>query len=263
MTETLAAGRAAGPRWRTFAWLMAAAVVATAALLPYLWALQGPTLEQVPLPRPLLLGLLMVQPLVLTAALTALGLWLGPGVGLGTPLLDAWLGGEPEAVARIRRALAPALALGAAVAVVVAVLDGTLFRAAAQTLQAGAASSPAPWQGLLASLYGGVVEELQLRLGVMTLLVWLGATLTRQARPGPATLWTANVLTAVLFGLGHLPATAALVPLTGALVLRAVVLNGLPGLLYGWLYMRHGWLAAAGAHLATDVVLHGLLVALA
>ncbi len=260
MTE---AQPSAASRWRTFGLLMAAAVVSTAALLPYLWALQGPALSQVPLPRPALLALLTVQPLLLTAALTALGLWLAPGVGLGTPLLDAWLAREPEAAARIRRALAPALVLGATAALVVAGLDGTLFRGAAQTLQAGAASSPAAWQGLLASLYGGVVEELPLRLGVMTLLVWLGARLTRQTRPGPATLWAANVLTALLFGLGHLPATAALAPLTGALVLRAVVLNGLPGLLYGWLYMRHSWLAAAGAHLATNVVLHGLLVALA
>jgi membrane protease YdiL (CAAX protease family) len=71
--------------------------------------------------------------------------------------------------------------------------------------------------------------------------------------------WAANVVTAVLFGLGHLPATAALAPLTAVLVVRAVVLNGLAGLLFGWLYRRYGLEWAMVSHFGTDLVLHAAI----
>ena len=65
-------------------------------------------------------------------------------------------------------------------------------------------------------------------------------------------------LAAVLFGLGHLPATAALLPLTPAVVARAVVLNGIAGVVFGWLYWRRGLEAAMVAHFCADLVLHVL-----
>jgi Type II CAAX prenyl endopeptidase Rce1-like len=110
--------------------------------------------------------------------------------------------------------------------------------------------------GLLASLYGGLDEEILLRLGLMTLLVWVGARLTTARRPPDAVYWTGNVLAAILFGLGQLPATAALVPLTPLVVARALALNGIAGIVFGWLYWRHGLLAAIVAHFAADLILH-------
>jgi membrane protease YdiL (CAAX protease family) len=68
--------------------------------------------------------------------------------------------------------------------------------------------------------------------------------------------WTANIATAVLFGLGHLPATAALAPLSVALVVRAVVLNGTAGLVFGALYGRYGLEWAMTSHFGVDVVVH-------
>lgn len=114
------------------------------------------------------------------------------------------------------------------------------------------------WQGLLASLYGGIDEEILLRLGVMTVLVWLIAWLTRSRHPAGWIYWAGTLLAAILFGLGHLPATAALVALTPLIVTRAVVLNGLAGVVFGWLYWRRGLLAAMVAHFAGDLVLHVL-----
>ncbi len=70
--------------------------------------------------------------------------------------------------------------------------------------------------------------------------------------------WIANLLAAVLFGLGHLPTTAALVVLTPMVVARAIVLNGLVGVVCGWLYWRESILAAMVAHFFGDIVLHVL-----
>jgi membrane protease YdiL (CAAX protease family) len=72
-------------------------------------------------------------------------------------------------------------------------------------------------------------------------------------------LWTANILVALLFGLGHLPATATLVPLTSLVVIRAVVLNGPASLAFGYLYWAHGLESAMLAHFTADVVLHVIM----
>jgi membrane protease YdiL (CAAX protease family) len=64
----------------------------------------------------------------------------------------------------------------------------------------------------------------------------------------------AIVLSAILFGVGHLPALAATYPLTGPLVLRTVALNALVGIGLGWLFWRHsletGMMAHASFHVA-------------
>jgi len=62
------------------------------------------------------------------------------------------------------------------------------------------------------------------------------------------------------FGLGHLPATAAIMPLPPELVARALVLNGIPGLVFGVLYRGNGLESAMLAHFSTDIVLHGFLL---
>ncbi len=72
-----------------------------------------------------------------------------------------------------------------------------------------------------------------------------------------AVLWIANIGAAVLFGLGHLPAVAALGwPMDPLVITRAVVLNGLAGVVFGWLYWRRGLESAMLAHFSADMVLH-------
>jgi membrane protease YdiL (CAAX protease family) len=246
--------------WRVFGVLVAAGLVGVLGLVPYLVTVLGPLLAGAGVAVPplwVLVLLQVVQVLVLVAAATALGLWLGPRVGLGAPLVHDLLQREETAGRRLRALVAPSVGLGVAVGLVVVLLDLLVFTPGLPAPAGGAVPvQPPAWQGLLASLYGAVDEELLLRLGVMTLLVWVGARLTRASVPGPAVMWAAITVTAVLFGLGHLPATAVIWPLTPLVVLRALVLNGLGGLVFGWLYWRRGLLAAMVAHLAADLVLH-------
>jgi len=68
--------------------------------------------------------------------------------------------------------------------------------------------------------------------------------------------WIANVVSALLFGLGHLPATGALAPLTPVLITRAVVENGLGGIVFGVLYRRFGLEWAMVSHFGCDILLH-------
>lgn len=105
-------------------------------------------------------------------------------------------------------------------------------------------------------LYGGVAEELMLRFGVMTLLVFLMWKIfqRRAPKPGPAIVWTGIILSALLFGLGHYGATAALTEITPVVFLRMIFLNGFGGLIFGWLYWRKGLEAAMIAHMFTHIV---------
>lgn len=122
-------------------------------------------------------------------------------------------------------------------------------------------SQPAAWKGFLASFYGAIAEEVLLRLFVMSLFAWLGSfnSKTSEGKPTNATFWIANILAAVLFGLGHLPATATILPLTPLVVTRAIVLNGIGGIAFGYLYWKRGLESAMIAHFSADIVLHVLL----
>ena len=97
-----------------------------------------------------------------------------------------------------------------------------------------------------------------MRFGLMSVLalalraVWR----RRDADLPPAVFWIANILAALLFGLGLLPATTALVPLTAAVVLRAIVLNGVAGIVFGVLFRRYGLEWAMVSHFGADIVLH-------
>lgn len=219
------------------------------------------------IPLATLVALQIAQSAVLFAIVIFIGMLLARRVGLGAPILDAATRGEPTAD-QIRGILPRSILIGVMGALVILGLEVLVFQpamlskvgdlAAALNLQN---AQPAAWKGFLASFYGGIAEETQLRLFLMTLFVWLGSffSKTSEGRPSTAVFWIAAMLAAILFGLGHLPATAALVPLTPLVVRRAVVLNGLLGVAFGWLYWKHGLEAAIMSHFAADIVLHVIL----
>lgn len=106
-------------------------------------------------------------------------------------------------------------------------------------------------------LYGGVTEELLLRWGLMTGLVWAAWRFLqdRNGTPRQSYILFAIVVSALLFGAAHLPAAAMQIgELTGYLVLFIVGTNTAFGLLFGYLYWRYGLEAAIIAHGTAHVV---------
>ena len=53
--------------------------------------------------------------------------------------------------------------------------------------------------------------------------------------------------------------TAALTKITGFIVARAIILNGIAGIAFGWLYWRKGLESAMISHFSADIVLHVIL----
>ena len=105
-------------------------------------------------------------------------------------------------------------------------------------------------------LYGGVVEEVMLRLFMLSLLAWLGwKVFFRKAEKAPAgVIVAANVISALLFAAGHLPATAMLFEITPLVLLRCFLFNGGLGLFFGWLYRRFGIQYAMIGHALAHIV---------
>jgi membrane protease YdiL (CAAX protease family) len=255
--------------WKIFFIVWIAAVFGVVAIIPYTLTLQGVTSQSLglPMPLPLLLTIQIAQNAVMFGILTALGLFFANRIGLGFPILEARLNGE-SVKGKVRAILPLSIAIGVVASLLIIGLEAVLFQPAllrelgdsVNTLNLQSAQPPA-WQGFLASFYGGIAEEIMLRLFVMSLLAWLGSFIskTTDGKPTSAVFWIANILAAVLFGLGHLPATAMLIPLTPLVITRAIVLNGLAGIGFGWLYWKRGLESAMVAHFSADIVLHVLL----
>ena len=95
-----------------------------------------------------------------------------------------------------------------------------------------------------AVLYGGIAEEILMRLFLMSLIAFILWKLffrnTSKNKLPDKIFISANIISALLFAAGHLPATAAAFgALTPMLLARCFLLNGIFGLLFGRLYRRY------------------------
>jgi membrane protease YdiL (CAAX protease family) len=216
--------------------------------------------ETLPQSKPVIVLLSLLNPLLLLALAVAIGTLLAHRVGLRSLIAEKVRTGA-AIWPQLRPQLITAFVIGLVFAGAVLGLDALLNPFAGTELaNAAAAGEPTTIGALLSQLalgilYGGITEELLLRWGIMTLLVWLGWRVVQRGRgaPHPALVWTAIVLAALLFGIGHLPAMASLVALTPLIIFRTVLLNALGGLIFGWLYWRRSLEVAMVAHAAGHV----------
>jgi membrane protease YdiL (CAAX protease family) len=255
--------------WKVFFILWIASAFSVIAVLPYLLSLQSSVLQnlKLPFPLPVVIAIQVLQNAVIFAIAIFGGMFFAGRVGLGTPILDSLTRGE-SVTDKVRAIMPLSIVLGVVSTLIVLGLEFFYFQSAMMNELGHTAeilnlqtSQPAAWKGFLASFYGGIAEEILLRLFVMSFFVWLGRFLSKTAddKPTPAIFWIANVLAAVLFGLGHLPTASLLVPLTPLVITRTVVLNGLIGVVCGWLYWKLGLESAMISHFSADLVLHVLL----
>jgi membrane protease YdiL (CAAX protease family) len=255
--------------WRVFLILWIAAILSTIAILPYVLEMQSSTLTSLdlPIPLPALIALQIVQSAILFAIIIFAGMFFASRIGLGIPILDSVTRSE-SASGKARAILPLSVGLGVIASLLIIGLEVLIFQPAMLKELGDSANAlnlqnaqPAAWKGFLASFYGGIAEEILLRLFVMSLFAWLGRFVgkTQEGKPTSTVFWIANILAAVLFGLGHLPATEMIIPLTPLVITRAILLNGIGGVIFGWLYWKGGLEAAMIAHFSADIVLHVLL----
>jgi len=219
---------------------------------------------------PPLWTLMLLQGLQLTVLL-AISILIGIGcayrVELSSHLIDRWVfhtAKSPSFAVEMKWSLG----VGAAAAIILLLLDWLMQPALPEALRATNNTEPSGLNLLTAMFYGGITEEILMRWGLMSLLVWIAWKVLKQGvtLPSQGIYQGAIVLAALVFGLLHLPATAAIVPLTPLVIIRAILLNGIGGIAFGWLFWQYSLEAAMLAHISVHAftfVLRGLLARLA
>ena len=134
--------------------------------------------------------------------------------------------------------------------------DILFFGKYSQVIMDSYAVKPTAPYMLAAVLYGGVIEEVMLRLFFLSAIAFILHKLfgKKSKKPTTGILVVANILAALLFAAGHLPATAATIGITPMILARCFLLNGGFGLLFGWLYRKYGLRYAMIAHGGCHVV---------
>lgn len=207
---------------------------------------------------PLLLKLLStIQTSILLSIAVIVGVALASKVGLSSPAAEAAAGGGNIASA-LKPQIAPALTGGLAggVAILSTWLLWKPFLPVEFVTRAEQLNKFLPF--LTRLLYGGIVEELLLRWGLMTFLVWVAWRLLQKGQGEPRVILfvIAIIISSVVFGLGHLPLASALgVDFTVAIVSYVVVANSVYGLIAGYLYWKKGLESAMIAHMLAHVVI--------
>lgn len=108
--------------------------------------------------------------------------------------------------------------------------------------------------------YGAVIEEVMLRLFLMSLIAFVLHVIFEKGKQtiGGWVLITANIISAVLFAAGHLPATLLTIGSTPMILFRCFLLNGSFGLVFGWLYRKYGlqyaMIAHGGCHIVSKLI---------
>ena len=209
---------------------------------------------------PVIKALSLVQPTVLLALAAFVGVLLAAKVGLSAPVAEAVAasGARRRLVAALRPQVVPGV-LGSVVGAASVLLTAAVFKPfmTAETvarISAFAKLLPLPMR----FLYGGITEEVLMRWGLMTLLVWAAWRLFQKERskPGAICFILAILVSALVFGLGHLPVAFILLgELTAAVVLFVIVANSAFGIVAGYLYWKFGLESAMIAHLLGHVVL--------
>lgn len=265
MTRTSDRAPAEGPGksrfGRTFLALFGLGLLGVLSMLPtVIGQLDALPPELADLPAPLAVALSLVNLAILLVISVAVGTLLAHRVGLRSLIAERVRQGKaiwPD----LRPHIPMAFAAGIVFSLVLVGLDQLMDPFAEPELLSEMVGEVDLLGNLLVGLfYGGIVEELLLRWGIMSLLVWIGWRFVQRGEgaPRPTLVWTAIILTALLFGIGHLPAMAAIVELTPLIVFRTVALNALGGLLFGWLFWKRNLEVAMVAHASTHVGIFGI-----
>lgn len=114
--------------------------------------------------------------------------------------------------------------------------------------------------GVVASVfYGGIIEEVMLRLFFMSLvalIIWKVFFRKHTKENIPQKVYViANILACVFFAAGHIPATIGIFgQLDLFIIARCFVLNGVAGYLFGELFRKYGIGYAMTAHAMAHIV---------
>lgn len=245
--------------WRLFGLYLVVGIAGALSILPYLLSLLSLSGNSLPVPLGQIITEQILQSAIILVPAVGLGLLLMDRVKLDSPYLRALVYGKkmPHGFPRV---LGLSVALGFVSSVIVSIIDLAFVRDEVLSNIQQVNTIPVAWR-FLTALYGGIDEELLMRLFLFSLVAWIGWKVWKAKDGGPTktAMWIALVVTTGVFALSHMPVTSTMEEMTALVVIRSLVLNGIGGAVFGWLYWKKGLEAAIIAHFAGDVTLQVII----
>jgi hypothetical protein len=210
--------------------------------------------QELPMPLWMLQIISGVQSSILFLIFIFIGSFCARKVWLSAPLIENLITQQDwQSVAK--RQLKPAIIAGAIGSIVIIVFAALITPHLPETfIQAGKDFQPS-WYARI--FYGGICEEVLMRWGFLSLLVWLGHKFfgTKDSRPALSLYFIAIILSALLFALAHLPTVYALTPdVNATLITYIIVGNSIAGLIAGYLFCQYGLESAIFSHITFHLV---------
>lgn len=221
-------------------------------LIPQLLFLQSAEL-------PLSVEMVQIISVAQSSILLLLMIWLGSvfskKVGLSAPVVFA-LARSENAYDQLKPQILPAVVGGIAGGIFILLFLGTLSSyLPPEFLSAGEKLMPPAYMKIL---YGGITEELLIRWGLMSFFVWGSYRITQKVGSEICSYnyVIAIILSALIFGLAHLPVAFILSSeLTAPLVAYIILGNASFGFIAGYLYWKHGLECAIAAHMIAHITM--------
>lgn len=194
--------------------------------------------------------LILINPTIILIVAILVGTLLYQKVNLSVPIIEKFLGIKEDAV-QLKQIL------------LYGILGGILTGTVLSILGFIRLISPSEFELLTGQLqltlaarflYGGITEEIFMRFGLMTLLVWLTAKLFKGLKP--QVYWIGIILSSLVFAVGHFPIVFQTVGNPSIVMISYVLIgNTVGGLVFGWLYWKKGLESAFLAHIFAHVVM--------
>lgn len=246
-------------RWKTFWWLLIMFVLAAIANIPHSRAVKELTSQTIDLEKESILQSIISNAgaaLIMGSIFIWIGLWISARANLGAPLIVKILSDKSFSDSFNKKTILTSISIGA----IVGFLMLLMLKVQEYVLPMGTAkfNHPSAIPNLFASFSAGITEEILFRLGIMSLVITAIQYLIKTETPSNKTIWIGNVLTALIFGLIHIPMSGNYFDLTPIVIGTTVLGNVITGTTFGWLFWRYGLMMAMLAHFIFDVVFHVL-----
>ena len=193
--------------------------------------------------------LTLINPTILLIIFVVIGTILYQKVNLKVPIIEKLIGIRKESIKTI--SILKYGIVGGILSGILLSLIGLVYNPIlpAEFLELGESLKPT----LVARfLYGGLTEEILMRFGLMTLIVWLCSKIFKETKP--FVFWTGIVIAAIIFAFGHFPiAYQAVDNPTMGLLTYILIGNSIGGIIFGWLYWKKGLESAFVAHIFTHI----------
>jgi hypothetical protein len=190
----------------------------------------------------------VVVEILLLAAASAVGVWLGKRVGLGASLKEL-VSGNLKNLVSVRAGLLPAVLVGL-------ILGGIGYFAQnsiPKSVLMPSMENPNSFEWFLRCLSAAFTEEIFFRFGLMTFFVWLVRSIIKKPDFAVPSVWIGNLLSALVFAGMHLP---QLTFHSWNLLIPFVMVSSSAGLILGWLFMRYGLISAIICHFIVDFIVY-------